>query len=428
MELLKFYKHQVEENILPFWLKAFDYEFGGVYTCFNNEGTKLLGTDKYVWSQGRYLWILSKLYEMNQQGEIKVDSDTVKEQAVLTMGFLKKHVLLPNGSCGFLLTREGIEKEVSPGAGFDGSMFADCFVLLGFSRYMKAFCKQQDLLEWTWKLYLNVEDRIRLHSYKTYPYPTPGGMKAHSVPMIMLNVTQELKACLSGLDREKEACLERKEMDCIHRILNEFCDQDYAVAEMLCSGSGSRDGSVLTRHLNPGHSIEDGWFILHSALPKGRKDIADKARRMILKALELGWDKQDGGILRYVDYEFGGRPKGSPGEDSLSKLICETWDYKLWWPHSESLYALLLLDAIDQEAEIEEWYLTLHQYSFSVFPNPHKKTGEWIQIRKRRGEPEDRVVALPVKDPYHILRNMLLIIDLLSENSGFAKKIESRLE
>ncbi len=90
MKLLTFYKKQVEESILPFWLRAFDYEFGGVYTCFNNEGTELLSTDKYVWSQGRYLWILSKLYEMNQQGKIEVDPDTVKEQAGLTLEFLQK--------------------------------------------------------------------------------------------------------------------------------------------------------------------------------------------------------------------------------------------------------------------------------------------------------------------------------------------------
>ena len=40
--------------------------------------------------------------------------------------------------------------------------------------------------------------------------------------------------------------------------------------------------------------------------------------------------------------------------------------------------------------------------------------GEWIQIRDRRGAPVDKVVALPVKDPYHVLRNLLLILELLS--------------
>ena len=30
------------------------------------------------------------------------------------------------------------------------------------------------------------------------------------------------------------------------------------------------------------------------------------------------------------------------------------------------------------------------------------------------GEPQEKVVALPVKDPFHIIRNLILIIELLS--------------
>ena len=40
---------------------------------------------------------------------------------------------------------------------------------------------------------------------------------------------------------------------------------------------------------------------------------------------------------------------------------------------------------------------------------------EWIQIRTREGYPQEKVVALPVKDPYHIIRNVILIIELLEE-------------
>ncbi|MFD6439947.1 hypothetical protein ACFWDG_09070 [Peribacillus sp. NPDC060186] len=31
----------------------------------------------------------------------------------------------------------------------------------------------------------------------------------------------------------------------------------------------------------------------------------------------------------------------------------------------------------------------------------------------RYGDPSNRLVALPVKDPYHITRNLFLILDLL---------------
>jgi N-acylglucosamine 2-epimerase len=50
------------------------------------------------------------------------------------------------------------------------------------------------------------------------------------------------------------------------------------------------------------------------------------------------------------------------------------------------------------------------EYAFSVFPN--RETGEWIQIRRRDGTPEDKVVALPVKDPFHIIRNFVKVMEL----------------
>ena len=53
----------------------------------------------------------------------------------------------------------------------------------------------------------------------------------------------------------------------------------------------------------------------------------------------------------------------------------------------------------------------LHRLCQLAFPD--HKTGEWTQIRKRDGAPQQKVVALPVKDPFHIARNLILILELL---------------
>jgi hypothetical protein len=50
-------------------------------------------------------------------------------------------------------------------------------------------------------------------------------------------------------------------------------------------------------------------------------------------------------------------------------------------------------------------------------PHPDGEVGEWIQIRDRQSMPVETVVALPVKDPYHILRNVLLILELLEKEA-----------
>jgi N-acylglucosamine 2-epimerase len=62
-ELRKFYIDHLFNVLNPFWMKfGIDRDNGGFYTCFNNRGDKLLSKEKYIWSQGRFLWMLSRLY------------------------------------------------------------------------------------------------------------------------------------------------------------------------------------------------------------------------------------------------------------------------------------------------------------------------------------------------------------------------------
>ena len=48
-EELALYRRELCDNILPFWIqRALDRDYGGYFTCFNNEGTELERTDKNV--------------------------------------------------------------------------------------------------------------------------------------------------------------------------------------------------------------------------------------------------------------------------------------------------------------------------------------------------------------------------------------------
>ena len=70
-ELAKLYKNELLENVLPFWLNhSQDLEFGGYYTCLNRNGD-VFDTDKFIWLQGREVWLFSMLYnkvEKKQSG------------------------------------------------------------------------------------------------------------------------------------------------------------------------------------------------------------------------------------------------------------------------------------------------------------------------------------------------------------------------
>ena len=80
---------------------------------------------------------------------------------------------------------------------------------------------------------------------------------------------------------------------------------------------------------------------------------------------------------------------------------------KLWWIHSEALYTTLRLYQETGDERFFQWHEKVFEYVFRVFPNRDSEIREWKQICMRDGRPQEKVVALPVKDPFHITRNLI---------------------
>jgi N-acylglucosamine 2-epimerase len=132
----------------------------------------------------------------------------------------------------------------------------------------------------------------------------------------------------------------------------------------------------------------------------------------ILKStFRRAWDHEIGGLFRFIG-TTGPVPVGTLLGIPYEQQIVDTWDMKLWWVHTEYLYASMLAAKWTGDEECTSMAEKIHAYTFSVFPNPDRSIGEWIQKRDRKGNPLDKVVALPVKDPYHATRDLLLLISL----------------
>lgn len=409
--LHSFYREHAEKVLLPFWFRAIDLERGGIHTCFNNEGTELVSTDKYTWSQGRFIWILAHAASMMKKNLLTGDADFCLLNARKTVDFLRDHVFLDNGNCAYVLTADGGKKEVIPGLGYDISFYADCFFVLGFSKFAQVtgdLAALQDSL----RLYRRIMERLAEGDLRSEPYPVPEGYEAHSVPMILLNVSQELADALDSFSHPEAAAVRAEAVSFMETIMDRFYDHSGIIREMLPADQNDAD-TLLSRHITPGHSLECMWFVMTEAVKDGSKQRVEQAAVVVERAFDLGWDQQYGGLFRYVDREggiVGGRRTGGRYEE----LVCDTWDMKIWWPHSEALYALLLAYRLTGRSDLYAKYEQMHDYVFRTFPHPDHAIGEWIQIRDRSGQPVQKTVALPVKDPYHILRNVLLTIELLA--------------
>lgn len=402
---------ELADSILPFWWRTIDPVRGGVFNCFNNAGATLVSRDKFTWSQGRFAWLWSRLSDLVASGRLPGDAARYRAQAERTVEFLQARAFLPDGRCAFLLSEDGVVKEAIPGGGPAPSIYADCFVVMGFAEFARV-SGRRDVLDAAWRLFEHIRARVAAGGFPTIPEPIPDGYESHAIAMITLNMTLVLRDACEGLRDERAGAARAQCVAAAERIFDRFLAPGGRVLELRPIAAG-RERTRLSRHLNPGHAIEGLWMLLTVAQREGRQDWLARAVEAVRFELERGWDDVHGGLLHYVDCE-GGPPAGEPGDSAYERNVAGTWDTKLWWVHSEALYTTTLAWTLTGDVGIRGWLERVWEYSFRTFPNPDKSIGEWIQIRDRAGAPLDRVVALPVKDPYHIARNLIQVIELFS--------------
>jgi N-acylglucosamine 2-epimerase len=95
-------------------------------------------------------------------------------------------------------------------------------------------------------------------------------------------------------------------------------------------------------------------------------------------------------------------------------------DHKLWWPHAEALYALLLGWAITGRDDLAAWYHRVHEYAFDRFPD--RQYGEWYGYLNRDGSVIFTAKANGAKGFFHLPRVFLRIAMLLEQAGSEASR------
>lgn len=416
MQLLRgFYENQLSNQILSFWLpRCEDKVYGGYFNCFDNRGMELLSHDKYTWSQGRFVWMFSKLAALNAP----VFSHAQRREFLRLAGagarFLMKHCLMETDDwrCVFLMGEDGAPKKVDGCDTLDMSIYADCFVVAGLAKYAEA-TGDRDAYFFAKRLYRSIVQRVKDGNFHTLPYPLSPAYRAHGIPMILSSVTKELYTAAVRMNPSYCDQLKQYLTDFTQDILTHFMDENHLIHEVI-----RRDGSflpqVLGQHINPGHTLEDMWFMIDAADILAQPAMVRQAALVAKHTLKAGWDDDFGGILHFASMT-GGQPTGDAAgvEDEPMTRQLSGWGDKLWWVHSEALYTTLLCYARTGDEAFLDWHRRVFDYTFKAFPGDDPEIREWIQILGRDGTPQDKVVALPVKDPYHITRNLALMLELL---------------
>jgi N-acylglucosamine 2-epimerase len=379
-DLLAIYRAELLERTAPFWLKyAIDWNKGGIITCISDQG-QVLSSDKYMWSQLRAIWTFSTLYNKVEARQEWLDA------ARHIFDFAKRHGRDGEGRWVFAVDENG---QVLQGA---TSIYADGFAIYGLTELARA-CGDEEARALALETYENVQRRLaHPGSYETAPYPIPEGVKAHGVSMIFSLVFHEL-----GLLLQDETILAAG-LQQAEEVMTSFLQADSGLVREYVTLDNDLFDSAQGRAIVPGHAIESMWFMIHIYKYWGNQQRIDEAVAAIKRHMEYGWDEDYGGILLSRD-AAGGDPWWPFAES------------KLWWPHTEALYALLLAYEESGEEWALEWFGRAHDYAFSHYPVP--VYGEWTQKLDRFGEKFTQTVALPVKDPFHLPRSLIYCTECL---------------
>ena len=81
---------------------------------------------------------------------------------------------------------------------------------------------------------------------------------------------------------------------------------------------------------------------------------------------------------------------------------------KLWWPHTEAIYAVILAYSLTREQRWLDWLERLDRYAFARFPDP--EYGGWFGYCDRQGNLTSTCKGNSYKGFYHEARFLLMSV------------------
>lgn len=374
-ELEKQYKNELLENVLPFWIDfSIDKEYGGYFTCLDRDGT-VFDTDKFIWLQGRQIWMFAKMYNTVEKKQEWLDI------AIHGAKFLEQYGHDGNYNWYFALDQKG-NPLTEP-----YNIFSYTFATMAFGQLHLATGNEKyaEIAKKTFEIILKRQQNPKDKWNKAYLGTR--SLKNFALPMILCNLALEIEHLV-----EKDFLNQLME-NCIHEVMDVFYRPDLGgiiIENVTMEGelSDTFDGRLI----NPGHAIEAMWFIMDLGERLVRPELIEKALEITLKMIDYGWDKKHGGIFYFMDR------KGYPTQQL-------EWDQKLWWVHIETLISLLKGYKLTGSKECLDWFEKIHHYTWNHFKD--KEYREWFGYLNRQGE-----VLLPLKGGkwkgcFHVPRGLL---------------------
>jgi N-acylglucosamine 2-epimerase len=362
------YRASLLDDTLPFWIpRSIDEECGGFLIARDRDGS-LLDTDKGMWQQCRFAWLLGKLYNT-----VEPRADWLRLCAH-GIEFVDRYGRDEDGRMWFHVTREGAPIRKRRYA------YSEAFAAIAYGEYARATGKE-------WAVEKAHESFRRFMEHVPDPKHTlVRPLKSLGLPMITLVTAQELRESVD-LPRAND-WIDRA----IEEIRTDFIKPDLQAVLETVQEDGQVSDHFEGRTLNPGHSLEAAWFLMREGELRGDDELVDLGKTVLDWSWERGWDPEHGGILYFVDLH------GGP--------VQEYWhDMKFWWPQCEAIIATLLAYSLTGDERYAEWHARAHEWAYGHFADPEH--GEWFGYLHRDGSRSSSAKGNLWKGPFHLPRMQL---------------------
>lgn len=401
-ELRDDYRDRIFNQYLPFWDKGgFDKELGG-FMCELYDDGSVQNDEKYIWYQGRAIWVYSFLY--NNFGKNTKHLDI----ATRTRDFMVNNMYLGDGKWRESVNRKGIPVESTVAQGTSNDIYGAMFSAAGLIELYKATGNKEDL---------EIAKTSIWSSVKSYESPDYEGVTVDGINKKGLRTLGHsfiiIWSLTSLLEFHKDQKLEELQNEHINHILNDFWNPEYGINnENLFHDYSRLPGYESVMYT--GHYLETLWILLYEALRKKDQQLFGTIKKRIRRIIEMGWDYVfDGlGTENYSVFSSRGNCQGPE------------YDLKVMWAHTELLIATMTVLEYTGETWAKEWYERGREYCIKNMANTGN--GVWRQAVDRLGKDKKRPdISIFRKDNFHQIRyqmmNLLSIERMINNNCKISK-------
>ena len=380
-QLRERYRRELFDEQLPFWDRfGIDHELGGFCCALDYDGTRV-NDEKFVWFQGRGLWVYSFLCN-----HLKADPAYLKV-ARKTKDFLLAHAPQPDGRWASNLSREG-----EPLA-LESDLYGRYFAIEGLYEYSHAAGDEQARAA----ALAMFKSLFRRETARDAAGPVTQGFW-----MVNVNIARQI------LDREPDAEVAAIADESIDAVIHKHFNPDYGLNNENLNRDFTRSTEEATK-CNLGHSIETLWMVMQEARRRGDAGLRDICAERIQRHLNVGWDWLYGGLAMWINVDQGAYEwplESVPGTNLAFRSVGEYNYTKSLWAVDEALVACLLI----LEQGNAPWAWDFHLEA-------QKAIDEKFSMRQTAGQPtyvlfSDRRITRPPRsvrqDNYHRLRALMM--------------------